>query len=83
MVVLLIGAQYFNTIIDRGSSEQVRGREALDGLNDTYKRFLFHLISTVQLPSSKRFDTEMTVHTTIQNTDASLALESQKHLSNK
>ena len=36
----------------------------------------------LQLPGSKWFDTQMAVHTATQNTDVSLALESQKHLSN-
>ena len=37
-------------------------------------------MSTVQLLGSKRFDTQMSVHTAIQNTDVILALERQKHL---
>ena len=39
-------------------------------------------MDTVQLPVSKWFDTQMAVHTATKNTDVSLALESQKHLSN-
>ena len=37
-------------------------------------------MATVQLPVIKRFDTQIAVHTVIQNTDASLAQEFQKHL---
>ena len=32
-------------------------------------------MATVQLPGSKRFDAQMTVHTETQNTDVRLALE--------
>ena len=39
-------------------------------------------MATAQLPGSERFDTKMAFHTSTQNTDASLALEFQKHLSN-
>ena len=40
-------------------------------------------MENVQLPGSKRFDTQMVVHTAKNNNDMSLALEFQKHLSNK
>ena len=38
------------------------GREVADVLNATEKRFIFHLMATVKLPGSKRFDTQMAVH---------------------
>ena len=38
---------------------------------------------TVQLLGSKKFDTQMAGHTLTKNTDVSLALEFQKHLSNE
>ena len=40
------------------------------------------MMATVQLPVSKQFDTQMTVHISTQNNDVSLAQECQKHLSN-
>ena len=40
-------------------------------------------MATIQLPASKRFDTNMAVDTATQNIDISLALEFQKHLSNE
>ena len=40
-------------------------------------------MATVQIPGSKRSDTQMSVHTSIQNTYVSLAQEFQKHLSNE
>ena len=44
---------------------------------------MFHLMTNFQLPVSKQFDTQMTLHTATQNTDVSLALEFLKHLSNE
>ena len=41
------------------------------------------MVATVQLPGSKCFDTQITVHTVTQNTDVSLAQGFQKHLSNE
>ena len=73
----------YNIIIDRGISEPVYGREVVDGMNAPDKRFIFHLMETVQLPGCTRFDAQMTVQTETRNTDASLVLEFQKHLSNK
>ena len=40
-------------------------------------------MTTVQLPVSKWFDTKMASQTATKNTDVSLALEFQKHSSNK
>ena len=57
--------------------------EVSDGLNDTYKRFIFHLMYTVQLTSSQRFDTQMEVHTSTHNAAVSLEQEFQKHLSDE
>ena len=75
--------QYFNIIIDRGISAPEYGQEVVYGLNATGEIFIFHLMSTLQLPGSKMFDTKMTVNTATQNTNVSLALEFQNHLSNE
>ena len=72
----------FNITIDLGISAPGHDREVVDGMNATYKRFIFHLTATVKLYGSKRFNTPMIVHTATQNTDLSLAQEFQKHLSN-
>ena len=39
-------------------------------------------MDTVQIPDSKRFDTQMSVHIEIHNDDMSLAQEFRKHLYN-
>ena len=74
--------KFFNIIIDRGISAPVHVREVVYGLNTAYKRFIFHLMSTVQLSGSERFDTQKSVQTATKNTHMSLAQEFQKHLSN-
>ena len=58
-------------------------RDVVDFLNATDKGFIFQLMDTVQLLGSKRFDTQMAVHTATKNTDVSLAQEFQKHLSSE
>ena len=81
LYLFLILSQSFHIIIYCGISAPGHGREVVDGLIATDKIFIFHPVSTFQIPGSKLFDTQMLVHTTKQNTDVSLALEFQKHLS--
>ena len=57
-------------------------REVVYGINYTYKRLIFNLMGTAQIPDSQRFDTKMKIHTSTHNSDVSLAQEFQKHLSN-
>ena len=73
--------QSYNIIIDRDISAPRHGRDIVYGLNATEKWSILHLMATIQLPDSKRFDTQIYVHTETQNTDESLALEFQKHFS--
>ena len=70
----------YNIIIDRGISAPGHGRDIVDGLYSKDKRLIFHMVATFQLPGSKRFDTQMEVHTATQNTDVILALEFQNKL---
>ena len=72
--------QAFNIIIDHGISSPGHDRKIVYGLNDTYKRFILHLMSTVQLPDIERFDTQMVVKTATQNSNVSLTQELQKKL---
>ena len=52
----------------------------VDGLNAVYKRYIYQLISKVQLPGSIRFDSHIKIHTGIENKDVSLAREFKDHL---
>ena len=49
------------------------GQEVVDGLNATYKMFIFLLMATVQLPIIKIFDKQMELHTETKNTYVTLA----------
>ena len=43
-------SQRHSTIFDLGINTPGHGKEVVDGLNDTEKRFMYQLMSTVQLP---------------------------------
>ena len=45
----------------------------VDGLNDVDKRYIYQLMSKVQLPGSVRFDSQIKIHTGPENKDVSLA----------
>ena len=65
--------QCYCIIIDWGISVPGHGKEVLYGLNDIYKRYIYQLISNVQLPGSIIFDSQMQMHTGTQKYDVSLA----------
>ena len=48
--------QCYSIIINRGISAPGHGKEVVDGLNDVNKRYIYQLMSTVQLPVSNIFD---------------------------
>ena len=48
-------------------------KEVVDGLNAVDKRYVYQLMSTVQLPGSKIFDLQIQMHTGTQKDDVSLA----------
>ena len=56
-------SKYYNTIIDHGVRKPGHDREVVDVLNATQKSFIFHLMYTIQISGSERFDTKMKVHT--------------------
>ena len=78
---LYLMSRAFSVIIDRGISASVHGGELLDFLNAIDKRFTFQLMSNVQLPGEKGYDTKMVMHNGTRTSDVSLAREFQKHLS--
>ena len=65
--------QCYSIIIDQGISAPGHGKEVVDGLNDVDKRYIHQLISTVQLPISNIFDSQMQMHTGNQKYVVSLA----------
>ena len=55
----------------------------VDGLNAVNKRYIYQLMSNVQLPVSKIFDSQMQMQNSSQKDYVSLAKEFQQHLTNK
>ena len=51
-----------------------------DGLNAVDKRYIYQFMSRFQLPGSVRFDSQIKIHTGIENKDVSLAKEFKDHL---
>ena len=52
----------------------------VDGLNSVDKRYIYQLMSKVQLPGSFIFDSQIKMHTGTENKDVSLAKEFKYHL---
>ena len=53
----------YSIIIDRGVSAPGNGKEVFDGLNAVDKRYIYQLMSKVQLPGSVRFDSQIKMNT--------------------
>ena len=66
-------SQTYYIIIDRGISAPEHGKEVVDGLNAVDKRYIYQLMSKVQLLGSIRFDSQIKMNTGIENKDVSLA----------
>ena len=71
-------SQSHSIIFDRGISAPGYGKEVVDGLNSIDKRYMYQLISTVQLTASKTFENNIIMHSFTPRKDASLGKESQK-----
>ena len=65
-------SQAFNIIIELGIIAPGHGREVVYGINATDKRFIFHLMDTVELNESQSFDTQIEIDTTTHSDDVSL-----------
>ena len=73
--------QEYSIIIDHGISVLGHGREVVDDLNAIEKRFILQLMSTVQLPSGKRYHKQMVIYTGTCTSNGSFSREFQKYLS--
>ena len=58
-------SQQHSIIIDWGLSAPGHDKEGVDGLNAIDKRFMYQLISNVQFPESKTFDSWILMHSCI------------------
>ena len=76
-------SKYYSVIIDCGISAIGHGKEVVDGINTTDNRYIYQLISNIQLPGSKIFDSQIPMHYFTQNNDVSLDKLKKKHLSKK
>ena len=66
-------SQTYSIIIHRGISAPGHGKEVVDGLHAVDKRYIYQLMSKVQLPGSVIFDSQIKIHTVTENKDVSLA----------
>ena len=72
--------QCYSVIIDQGISAPGHDKEVVDWFNAVDKRYIYKLMSNVQLPGTNRFDSQMQIHTGNQNNDVSLAKQFQHYL---
>ena len=73
-------SQTYSLIIDRGISAPVHGKDVVGGRNAVDKRYIYQLMSKVQLPRSIRFDSQIKIHTGTEKKDVSLARKFKDHL---
>ena len=73
LYLMSVMSRCYSIIIDRGISVPRHVKEVVDGLNDFYKRYIYQLMSTVQLPESNGFDSQIQMHTGNPKDDVSLA----------
>ena len=73
-------SQCYSIIIDLGISAPGHEKEVVYGINAIDKRYIYQLISTVQLPRSNIFDSQMQINAGNQKYDVSLANGFQHHL---
>ena len=70
-------SQRHSIIFYWGISAPGHGKEVVGGLNTIGKRYMYQLISTVQLPGSKTFDSQVLMHYCTHKKDFSLAKKFQ------
>ena len=66
-------SQCYSVIIDIGISASGHGKEVVDGLNAIDKRYIYQLMSNVQLPGPTLYDSHIPMHSYTQKNDVSLA----------
>ena len=71
LYLMSVISQTYSIIIDRGISAPWHGKEVVDGLNAVDKRYIYQLMSKVQLPGSIKFDSQIKIHTGTEKKDVS------------
>ena len=69
LYLMSVMSRCYFIIIYRGISSPGHGKEVADGLNDVDKRYIYQLMSTVQIPGSNIFDSHIQTHTVTQKDD--------------
>ena len=72
--------QCYSIIIDRGIISPGHDKEVVDGLNYIDKSYIYQLMSTVQLPGSIRFNSQIQINTGTKKEYVSLSKEFQEHI---
>ena len=80
LYLMSVMSQCYSIIIYQGISTAGYGKEVVDVLNDFDKRYIYQLMSSVQLPGSNIFYSQIQMHTSNQKDDVSLAKKFQQHL---
>ena len=73
-------SQCYYIIIDQDIIATGHDKEVVDGLNAVDKRYIYQLMSNVQLPGSVRFDSQIKMHTVTKKEDVILAKEFKDRL---
>ena len=71
LYLMSVVSQCYSIIIDRGISAPGHGKEVGDGFNAVDKRYIYQLMSNVQLHGSVRFDSHIEMLTGIKKEDVS------------
>ena len=66
-------SQCYSVMIVPGIDAPGHGKEVVDGLNDIDKRYMYQLVSNVQLTVSRTFDSHILMHSCTPKNDVSLA----------
>ena len=73
LYLMSVLSQCHSIIIDWGIIAPAHVKEVFNGINAIYKQYIYQLMSNVQLPGSKTFDSQILIHSCTQNNDVSLA----------
>ena len=73
MYLMSVMSQTYSIIIDCGISAHGHRKEVVDGISAIDKRYIYQLMSKVQLPGSVRFDSHIKIHTGTEGKNVSLA----------
>ena len=72
LCLISVLSQHHSIIFDWGISAPGYGKEVVDDLHDIDNRYIYQLMSTVQLPGSKKFDSQILIHSCTPEKDVSM-----------